>query len=155
MQPKMMQQPGRGRPGCTEVYSGTFVTNGGARTEGLAPFWVNSNTFVFGALDPSGDYFKMVSVDATGTKIESRYMRPGPTTLSTLTLANWDGATKGGFGSYSATDIVKGPCRGRPGMMRPGMAQPAYGQPVVVGGRPGMMQPVSLLALCECLVFKL
>ena len=60
------------------------------------PLKIDDNTFVFGY---KSDWYKMVSVDLLGNKIENRYM----TTNLELTAANWEGANRGG--SYSATNV--------------------------------------------------
>merc|ERR1711924_507551 len=65
--------------------------------------------FVFGAVEKSGDWFKMVSVDATGKKKECRHTKPSNIRkIGELTGAIWDAANRGG--SYSTTDIKTGSC---------------------------------------------
>ena len=76
--------------------SATFVDNVGNESPGKTPLKIDDNTFVFGH---ASDWYKMVSVDSLGNKIENRYMSSG----SELTAANWEAANRGG--SYSATNV--------------------------------------------------
>ena len=57
---------------------------------------IDDSTFVFGQ---SSDWYKMVAVDATGAKIECRYMNKN----LELTKANWEAANRGG--SYTVADV--------------------------------------------------
>ena len=78
--------------------SATFVDNVGNESPGKTPLKIDDNTFVFGH---ASDWYKMVSVDSMGNKIENRYMSSG----SELTAANWEAANRGLGGSYSATNV--------------------------------------------------
>ena len=82
--------------GGSQPCSATFVDNVGNESPGKTPLKIDDNTFVFGH---ASDWYKMVSVDSLGNKIENRYMSSG----SELTAANWATANPGG--SYSATNV--------------------------------------------------
>ena len=59
--------------------------------------------YVFGAEE--GDWFKMISVNATGTAMESRHTN-AISTIAEVTLAIWEAANTGG--GYQVFNIVTG-----------------------------------------------
>ena len=68
----------------------------GNQSPNKTPLKIDDNTFVFGH---ASDWYKMVAVDAQGTKIENRYMNKN----LDLTKENWESANRGG--AYSASNV--------------------------------------------------
>merc|ERR1719193_113261 len=92
---------------------GTFIDNEGNRHPDSTAVVIDANTFVFGAVGGDGDYYKMVSVDSDGTKLENRYFSAGlydADNPSDSVISNWGAANRGG--SYEVVDVEFTTCEG-------------------------------------------
>jgi len=72
----------------------------GASKANTHAFKIDENTYVFGVVS---DWYKMVAVDATGAKIECRYMDKG----NTLNADSWVDATHANIESYNVKDVTR------------------------------------------------
>ena len=88
---------------------GTFISDQHVEIKGQVPFQLSDGTFVFGALDPFDNLFKMVNVDQAGYKKECRHTSPSNVRcISQLDNSIWDAANQGG--RYRVSDIVTEAC---------------------------------------------